>query len=98
MILRNDFQTPSTPSKSFPKVGVMITGYRFWGATSYSIHPIILTATHVDMTVRAHKMPSLSRSQSLSCWGLLQERQLLWGARCVFLCAAEKNFCDMAIC
>ena len=27
MILRNDFQTPSTPSKSFPKVGVMGNGW-----------------------------------------------------------------------
>ena len=27
MILRNDFQTVSTPSKSFPKVGVMILSY-----------------------------------------------------------------------
>ena len=29
-ILRNDFQTPSTPSKSFPKVGVIYIIYLYY--------------------------------------------------------------------
>ncbi len=42
-------------------------------AGASSVHPIILRATHVDWSQSA-----------LSCWGLLQERQLLWRAQCVF--------------